>query len=201
MAKLGKAVSSYSQTDKAATDYTVPPTVTSTGVVTPPQLRAIPLAEALAASRVATTQLPQHSIKSKDIGENTVLGSNIATETITGENVSSLNVSGKTATLDTGTIAGWTISTTELVAPAGSAIRSGQTTFNTGIGYYLGNLEDTPKFSVGNSSGDNVNFDGSSVRITGNLVLSSAFQNKTYATADLPVPPTSVGFSSPAGNE
>jgi hypothetical protein len=72
-------------------------------------------------------------------------------------------------TAASGSIAGWTISSTELVAPSGSAIRSGQTAYDTGTGFFLGNVAGTPKFSIGNSAGNKLTWDGSALAITGTL--------------------------------
>jgi hypothetical protein len=70
-------------------------------------------------------------------------------------------------TADSGTIGGWTITSSELVGPAGVAIRSGQTAYNSGTGFFLGNVGGTPKFSIGNSGGNRLTWDGSDLTIIG----------------------------------
>lgn len=45
-------------------------------------------------------------------------------------------------------------------------IRSGQTAFNTGTGFWLGLDSTTPKFSIGNSSGASLTWDGTTLTIT-----------------------------------
>lgn len=70
-------------------------------------------------------------------------------------------------TATSGTIGGWTIGSTELVAPSGAALRSGQTAYNTGTGFWLGNVSGTPKFSIGDSSGNNLKWDGSTLSFNG----------------------------------
>lgn len=98
------------------------------------------------------------------------------------------------------TVGGWTVNDGELVGTGSALIRSGQTSFNNGVGFFLGNV-DVPQFSIGNSQGDNIIWDGVTLRITGNFVLSSLFNNVNYTVADLPTPPATEGFNSPAGNE
>lgn len=97
-------------------------------------------------------------------------------------------------------VGGWTVNDGELVGEGAALIRSGQTSFNNGVGFFLGNV-DVPQFSIGNSQGDNIVWDGVTLRITGNFVLSSIFNNVNYTVATLPQPPTVVGFNSPSGEE
>lgn len=97
-------------------------------------------------------------------------------------------------------VGGWYVEDEELIGSEGAVIRAGQTDYDTGNGFFIGRISPT-LFSIGNSAGDKMTWDGSFLRITGNLKVSSIFQNASYATADLPIPPTTVGFNSPAGNE
>ena len=46
-------------------------------------------------------------------------------------------------------------------------IRSGQTSFNTGTGFFLGDVNGTPKFSIGNPNGANLRWTGSELIIEG----------------------------------
>jgi hypothetical protein len=50
-----------------------------------------------------------------------------------------------------------------------SAIKSGQTSYNVGTGFWLGMVNGVAKFSIGNSSGNKLVWDGSSLSITGAL--------------------------------
>lgn len=51
----------------------------------------------------------------------------------------------------------------------GTTIKSGQTDYNTGTGYWIGNDSGTPKFSIGNGSNKYVTWDGSALTIRGTL--------------------------------
>ncbi len=63
-----------------------------------------------------------------------------------------------------------TITAGNITLPSGGFIRSGQTAYDTGTGFYLGNDSGTPKFSIGNSAADKLTWDGSTLAITGNIV-------------------------------
>ena len=56
------------------------------------------------------------------------------------------------------------------LASGSPSIRSGQTAYNTGTGFWLGIDGGTPKFSIGNSSGDRVTWDGTNFAIVANQV-------------------------------
>jgi len=49
----------------------------------------------------------------------------------------------------------------------GGDIRSGQTAFNTGTGFFLGDVAGTPKFSIGNPNGANLRWTGTQLIIEG----------------------------------
>src|SRR3990167_11115530 len=48
-------------------------------------------------------------------------------------------------------------------------IKSGQTDYDTGIGFWLGNAAGTPKFSIGNAGAYKMTWDGSELSIIGRL--------------------------------
>jgi len=49
-------------------------------------------------------------------------------------------------------------------------VHFGQTAFDTGTGYWLGDVGGTPKFSIGNASGNKMVWDGTNLVITGDLI-------------------------------
>jgi hypothetical protein len=49
--------------------------------------------------------------------------------------------------------------------------REGQDAYDTGIGFWFGVVNGVPKFSVGNSTGNKVTFDGAELSIIANLIL------------------------------
>jgi hypothetical protein len=64
------------------------------------------------------------------------------------------------------------------LAGTGSKIRSGQTAFNTGTGFWLGNVSSTPKFSIGNPSGKYLTWDGSDLTVGGDIIATGNIVNQ-----------------------
>ncbi len=63
---------------------------------------------------------------------------------------------------------GLTVTGGGITLDAGGSIKGGQTAYNTGTGFFLGYDTDAYKFSVGNSSTDYFNFDGSNISLSSN---------------------------------
>ena len=59
-----------------------------------------------------------------------------------------------------------------VIGPSGF-VRLGQTAFNTGVGFWLGDDAGTAKFSIGNSAGNRLTWDGTNLVFTGNLSAAS----------------------------
>ncbi|MDE2468731.1 MAG: hypothetical protein KGL35_08310, partial [Bradyrhizobium sp.] len=74
------------------------------------------------------------------------------------------------------TVLGGTLTGSLVVSTSGS-ISSGQTAYNTGVGYWLEYNSGTPRVSIGNPSGNYLNWDGS------NLLLNSPALQLTASTA------------------
>ncbi len=71
----------------------------------------------------------------------------------------------------------------------GGHVRGGQSAFNNGVGFFLGYSGSAYKFSIGNSSGGFLTWDGSSLNINGNISFAnspniSSFTNDTGFTDD-----------------
>jgi len=82
-----------------------------------------------------------------------------------------------------------------LTINSGGNIKSGQTAYNTGTGFYLGTDSGTPKFSIGNSAGANLQWTGTELLIntptfesfttsiaSGNIVTSVSHGNQLYGS-------------------
>lgn len=67
----------------------------------------------------------------------------------------------------TGLIAGTTITGGGITLSSGGNIKGGQTAFNTGSGFFLGYESSQYMFSIGNSAGSNLTWDGSNLNIQG----------------------------------
>lgn len=155
----------------------------------------------IAVGTITSNEIASNTITSANIAAGTITAANIASGTITGDNISALNLTGKNITADTGTIGGWALGETELIGANGVDIRSGQTAFNTGTGFWLGTIGGLPKFSIGTQGGNSMYWDGTNLVITGALTPTTVFNVITYTTANLPIPPTTVGFNPPSANQ
>lgn len=72
-------------------------------------------------------------------------------------------------------------------------IRLGQTAFDTGTGFWLGDDGGTPKISVGNSAGNKLTWNGTTLSLTGQIDIANSAQTFT--------PTWGAGFSAdPAGD-
>jgi hypothetical protein len=85
-------------------------------------------------------------------------------------NVSNLNPQNQT---QTGLIAGTTITGGGITLTTGGNIKGGQTDYNTGTGFFLGYSGTTHKFSIGNSGGNKLTWDGNNLSVTGEINASS----------------------------
>lgn len=74
------------------------------------------------------------------------------------------------STLKVGKLSALTANVGNLVVESGGNISSGQTAFNTGTGFWIENSGGTPKMSIGNSGGKNINWDGTSLNVNGDLI-------------------------------
>ena len=66
----------------------------------------------------------------------------------------------------------------------GGYIKSGQTAYDTGTGYWIEYNAGTPRFSLGNAAGNKLTWDGSNLNITGTIICgaSSSYAGDSIAT-------------------
>jgi len=53
---------------------------------------------------------------------------------------------------------------------SGQSVKSGQTDYNTGTGFWLGSDSGTPKFSIGSSGGNALTWDGTNLAVNGGII-------------------------------
>ena len=122
-----------------------------------------------------------------DITASTVTSDAIIAGAITAAKISVSDIASINA--DLGAITAGTI-----VLGSGGYVRSGQTAYDTGTGWYIGNDSGTPKFSIGNSSGDKLTWDGSTMNVDGTVNITTSAS--TFSTSG-----NWTGFSvDPSGN-
>lgn len=107
----------------------------------------------------------QMLVDGAQIGALSIVAGNIAASTITAGKMSVSQLSAIAA--DLGSITAGTI-----VLPSGGFVRSGQTAYNTGTGWYIGNDSGTTKFSigVGGSVTQSLTWDGSTLTVNGYVI-------------------------------
>lgn len=137
---------------------------------------------------ITSAHIAANTIVAGDIAANTITGTQIAANTITATNLSVTSLSAVSANL--GSITSGTIT-----LGASSNIKGGQTAYNTGIGFFLGNDAGTYRFSIGNPAGNNMRWDGSAFSATGLLA-----DVRPYAAGSVPIAATAElnGFSNSA---
>lgn len=85
-------------------------------------------------------------------------------------NVSNLSPQNQT---QTGLIAGTTITGGGITLSSGGNIKGGQTNYDTGTGFFLGYSGAQYKFSIGNSAGNKLTWNGASLSVTGDINATS----------------------------
>ena len=74
-----------------------------------------------------------------------------------------------------------------ILLTSGSHIRSGQTDYNTGTGFWLGDVSGTAKFSIGNPAGNYLTWNGTTLTvkgaITGSTITGTTITGGTLQTA------------------
>ena len=129
------------------------------------------------------------------VAASAITADKISAGAVTAAKISVTNLAAISA--DLGSITAGTI-----VLPSGGFIRSGQTAYNTGTGFYIGNDSGTPRFSFGNPSGKNIRWDGLDLTVNGGIILtgSVAANAITASATDLPSDVTLTSANSGVDN-
>lgn len=122
----------------------------------------------IASGTITATQIAAGTITASNIAAGTITATEIAASTITAAKMSITDLSAMSANLGT-------ITAGSLTLGSSGYVRQGQTAYNTGTGFWLGDVSGTPKFSIGNPSGNYMTWDGSSLVINGNTATPITF--------------------------
>jgi hypothetical protein len=82
-------------------------------------------------------------------------------------------------TAATGTLGALTIA-------SGGNIKQGQTAFNTGTGFWIGDVAGVAKFSIGNPAGNSLTWDGTTLAITGSAT-GTIIDTRNYVSGTVPI--------------
>jgi hypothetical protein len=118
-------------------------------------------------AEVVAGQIPEFSIwYNSTSGDNKayIYGSSTWNQSL--GNVSNLNPLNQT---QTGLIAGTTITGGGITLNNGGNIKGGQTGYDTGTGFFLGYASSAYRFSIGNSGGNKLTWDGTNLSVTGTI--------------------------------
>jgi hypothetical protein len=130
----------------------------------------------ITAGTITATEIAAATITGAKIAATTITASNIAASTITANEIAASTITaGKMNVSQLSAIAAdlWAITAGTIVLPSGGYMRSGQTAYDSGTGFYIGNDSGTPKFSVGNSAGNKLTWNGTTLTITGTLTATA----------------------------
>lgn len=158
------------------------------GAVTANEIAANAITAAkIQAGAVETAKIAAGAVTANEIAANTITAAKIAASTITATEIASNAITSDK--INAGAVTAAKISVTNLAAinadmgnitagtivlPSSGFIRSGQTAYNSGTGFYIGNDSGTPKLSLGNSSGKRITWDGSDFTIAGGIVVTDS---------------------------
>ena len=117
----------------------------------------------IVANTITAGEIASNTITADRLVTGTITANEIASGTITADrlSVAALDVSGN-LNAAAGTFGAVTVA-------AGGNVKMGQSAFNSGTGFFLGDSGGTPKFSIGNSSGNRMTWDGASLQWYGTI--------------------------------
>jgi len=127
---------------------------------------------------ITSAKIKNLAVDSAKIANGAITTAKIGAAQITSTNIGIAQVNdAHITTLSAGKISAGTINTAiELTSPI---IRSGQTAYNTGRGFWLGSAGGTPKLSVGDPAGQSITWDGATLNIKGDIIKNIAYDTVT----------------------
>lgn len=120
----------------------------------------------IAANAIDTDELNANAVTAAKIAANTITANEIFAGTITANELTGSSLSALYANLGSITSGTITLNST-------GHIKSGQTAYNTGTGFWLGRDGATGKFSIGDGSANRLTWDGSTLTVRGDLSIGS----------------------------
>jgi hypothetical protein len=118
----------------------------------------------------------QALVDGSQIGALSIVAGNIAASTITAAKLTVSQLSAISADLGA-------ITAGSIVLPSSGFIRSGQTAYATGTGFYLGNDSGTPKFSIGSAT-SYLTWDGTILAVTDSAIINTFVAQEDITVGD-----------------
>jgi hypothetical protein len=126
---------------------------------------------------ISTAKIAANAVTATEIASNAIISDKINAGAVIAGKISVTNLAAINA--DMGNITAGTI-----VLPSAGFIRSGQTAYNSGTGFYIGNDSGTPKLSLGNSSGKRITWDGTDFTVAGGIVVTDSIAIAAVTNAE-----------------
>ena len=117
-------------------------------------------ADSIAANAITANEIAANAVTATEIAASTITATEIATNAVTAAKINVTDLAAISA--DLGTITAGNITLDEFIA-------SGQSAYDTGTGFWLEYNSGTPRFSLGNSAGNKMLWDGSTLAVNGTL--------------------------------
>ena len=141
---------------------------------------------ALANGTIGATQIGANAITTDKLSANSITAAKIQANAITADKINATTVAALELSTGSLTVDG------DLTMSNTSSLQGGQTAFDTGTGFFLGYEGGQYKFSLGNSAGDTIKWDGSQLTIVGDVEVGEYTPNDDILlSADTPVSVTS----------
>jgi len=133
---------------------------------------------------ITANEIAANAITANEIAANTITAAEISAGVITGTEINAtFNLSGKTVTANSGTVGGWTMTSTtlqNLTAGTGVVIDASAETITVGTsaadmtptsktGIFIGASASTYEFRAGDPSGNKIHWDGTNLTVVGDI--------------------------------
>jgi predicted phage tail protein len=121
-------------------------------------------ASQIAGGTITATEIAAGTITATEIATETITATELATDSVTAAKINVTDLAAVSATMGTLTIS------SALTMNTGGHIKGGQTTYNTGSGFFLGYDTDAYKFSIGDPDGKSLLWTGTDLTVNGEVI-------------------------------
>lgn len=140
------------------------------GTITATEIASVTItASKIAANTITASQIAAGTITATEIAANTITAAKIAAGTITATEIAATTITA--AKMNITDLSAISANLGSVDIATGGYVKSGQTAFNTGTGFWLGSVSGVPKFSIGSGSGNRMTWDGTTLNYEGTVVL------------------------------
>lgn len=131
------------------------------------------------------TLIEPGSISTDKIAANAIIADNISTGSVTAAKIAGTTLSALKAELG------------DVVISTSGSLRSGQTSYNTGTGFWLGTDAGTPKFSIGSSASQYMTWDGQLLAVSQAQIQNALLANSVMSPESARIVTNDLGYTAP----